>query len=562
MQEVRILQLHVDSISYQPIAKEIQEAEDSDTRRVSFENVVVAFTAFEQGDNVEAAMKAVDDLASSMKNLKAQKLLIYPYAHLSSSLAPPQEAKGLLSYMVKRAGEMGLEVEKAPFGWNKAFSLSVKGHPLAEQSRVYGVGPAPEKPPTQKRRGGPSVVKKSDWSGLPETDHRTIGERLDLYSFQEVSPSMVYWHPNGFTIFKKLVEFMRRKEAEYSYAEVSTPAVANTALFEVSGHKQHYKDNMFTFQSGFGELGLKPMNCPSTILIYKTRMWSYRDLPFRTATFDRLYRSELSGVVTGLFRVKELTQDDGHIFAREDQVPGELDLLLKMTREVYETFRMNFSPNLSTMPDEHAGDEETWRKATAHLKDALERNGLTYQVKEKEGSFYAPKIDFDVFDSRGRAWQCATIQLDYQMPRMFKLSYVGEDGKEHTPAMIHRALLGSLERFIGILVEHYQGRFPVWLAPVQVRVIPVSDRYINYARVLYDRLRSAGVRADFDFDSSTLNLKIRRAQLQKIPYMAVVGKREEESGTVSVRSRDGQLKDGETADDLVKKVLSSSESYE
>ncbi|MDG6929615.1 MAG: threonine--tRNA ligase, partial [Nitrososphaerota archaeon] len=411
-----------------------------------------------------------------------------------------------------------------------------------EMSRSYGVAGSPAARKVQHQKIDMSIVAKSDWSGLPDTDHRTIGEKLNLFSFQAVSPAMVYWHPRGYTIYKQLVEFIREKEREYGYDEISTPGLANVALWHMSGHDEHYKDNMFTFESQFGDIGLKPMNCPSTILIYKSRKWSYRELPFRTAIFDRLYRSELSGVVTGLLRVKELTQDDGHIFLREDQVEDEMSSFLRMVKEVYAAFKMDFAARLSTMPDDHMGDELLWERATLALKNSLERNGVKYVVKDKDGAFYGPKIDFDVFDSRGRAWQCATVQVDYQLPLRFDASYTGEDGKEHTPVIIHRAILGSLERFVAILLEHYQGKLPLWLSPVQARVLAVTDGVLGYAGKLADELARHGLRVDRDFDSSTVGYKIRRAQLDKVPYMVVVGKKEEEAGTISVRSREGQVR--------------------
>jgi threonyl-tRNA synthetase len=314
------------------------------------------------------------------------------------------------------------------------------------------------------------------------------------------------------------------------------------ALWHVSGHNQHYSDDMFVFDSSFGRVGLKPMNCPSTILIYKSRRWSYKELPFRAATFDKIYRSELSGAVTGLFRVKELTQDDGHIFLREDQVEEEITKMLKMIKDVYAVFDMKFKAKLSTMPDDHAGDEKTWEKATNQLKAALAKNKMEYEIKDKEGSFYAPKIDFDVYDSVGRAWQCATIQADYQMPAKFKLEYADEDGKQATPVILHRAVLGSLERFIGVLVEHYQGRFPLWLAPVQARVISISEQSNAYAEKIYNELKGKKIRAELDASDKTLEYKIREAQLQKIPLMLILGKKEEETGTLTIRDLSGKQK--------------------
>ncbi len=547
-----MLQLDVDRIAYQLIKPESSVYEQSEDKSVSIDDAVAMLISIESGDNDGIAAKAVDDTVDYMRKNKRQRLVVYPFAHLSNDLAKPDAAMRLIALMADKA-RASVEVKKAPFGWNKKLSIDIKGHPLAEQARSYGdaAAAAATKRTHERPRVNTAIVRKSDWSGLPESDHRTIGERLDLYSFQEVSPAMVYWHPNGYVIYKQLVAFIREKEDAYGYREISTPDLANMALWHMSGHDEHYRDNMFHFESQLGEVGLKPMNCPSSILIYKSRKWSYRELPFRTATFDKLFRSELSGVASGLFRVKELTQDDGHIFVREDQVEAELTGVINMVREVYGTFGLKFTAKLSTMPDDHAGDDVVWEKATAQLKSVLKANGMEYELKEKEGSFYAPKIDFDVFDSQGRAWQCATIQLDYQMPLKFGIEYTGEDGKAHMPVIIHRAILGSMERFIGVMVEHYQGKFPVWLAPVQARVITISEQSSDYARGVFGKLKAAGIRAEIDDGERTLEYKVRDAQMQKIPYMIVIGKREAEGSAITVRDRNGKQKPGMRLDDFV-----------
>lgn len=556
---MRVLQLDVDKIGYEMLKPEAGVYEESEEKRAELDDALVLMVCVEEGDTDDTGDAALKDALEFMKQNGREKLVIYPYAHLSSNLAGPKEAIKVLEHMRKQVPK-GIEIKNAPFGWNKKLSLVMKGHPLAEQSRGYNpAGKGTKVYKKAKPQGiNTSIVKKSDWAGLPENDHRTIGEKLDLYSFQEVSPAMVYWHPKGFTIYKQLVAFIREKEEEYGYEEISTPAVANVALWQVSGHLEHYKDNMFAFESGFGTLGLKPMNCPSSMLIYKSRKWSYRELPFRTAIFDRLYRSELSGVVTGLLRVKELTQDDGHIFAREDQIGEEIRQLLKMLKEIYDTFGMKFTAKLSTMPEDHMGDEKLWERATLELKNALDVSGIRYDVKEKEGAFYGPKIDFDVLDSQNRSWQLATIQLDYQLPLRFKLEYIGEDGKPHMPVVIHRALLGSLERFIAILVEHYQGKFPTWLAPVQVKVLPISEQFNGYAEKTLVALRKAHIRTEIDMSDRTMEYKLREAIMDKVPYMLVVGKKEAEAGTVAVRSRGGSQKFGVKLDDFIAQVAHES----
>jgi threonyl-tRNA synthetase len=547
---MKVLQLDVDNITYELVKPEAKVYERSDEKRVSVDDAVALLVSVESGDGDATADQAINDALGFMEKNKRARLVIYPFAHLSNDLSEPKEAMRLIARMYDAASKK-VSAKEAPFGWNKKLSIAIKGHPLAEMSRSYGVAGSPAARKVQHQKIDMSIVAKSDWSGLPDTDHRTIGEKLNLFSFQAVSPAMVYWHPRGYTIYKQLVEFIREKEREYGYDEISTPGLANVALWHMSGHDEHYKDNMFTFESQFGDIGLKPMNCPSTILIYKSRKWSYRELPFRTAIFDRLYRSELSGAVTGLFRVKELTQDDGHIFLREDQIDQELDSVLRMIKEVYETFGLSFAAKLSTMPDDHAGDASTWDKATMQLRRALDSHGMKYDIKEKEGSFYAPKIDFDIFDSQGRSWQCATIQLDYQMPIKFGLSYIGEDGKEHMPVMIHRAVLGSLERFIGVMIEHYQGKFPLWLSPTHAIIISISEQANKYAESVCGKLKEAGLRVEMDVSDRTLEYKIRDAQMQKAPYMIVIGKKEVDAGTLTIRDRAGKQRHDVKQDDFL-----------
>ncbi len=551
---MKILQLDCDSISYELIKPEASIYEESTEKKVTIDDALVLLVSVEKGDDNSVADKALEDVAKQMAQLKRKRLVIYPFAHLSRELGEPKGAMALIKYMAERAAVEKLEVRKAPFGWNKKLSVAIKGHPMAEQSKSYG-REDPKKTEIKKEKHSEvntAIVRKSDWAGLPDGDHRTIGERLNLYSFQEISPAMVYWHPNGWVLYRELVRFIREKEYDYGYEEISTPAIANLALWHVSGHIEHYKENMFIIESELGDLGLKPMNCPSTIMIYKSKKWSYRELPFRTAIFDKIYRSELSGVVTGLLRVKELTQDDGHIFAREDQVEAEITLFLKFVKEVYGTLGMKFKAKLSTMPDDHLGEKATWDMATASLKHALEVNKMDYEVKDKEGAFYGPKIDFDVFDSQGRVWQCATVQLDYQMPMRFGLEYAGEDGKQHTPVLIHRACLGSLERFIAVYVEHCQGKFPLWIAPVQAKVISISEQSNKYAEDVYDTLKKKRIRSELDVSDRTLEYKIREAQMQKVPYMIILGSKEAEKKAITIRDRDGKQKHGMALDDFIK----------
>ncbi len=573
---MRILQQHLDFIEYEPIGKEISSAEEiPEKKKQRYEEIVALFVSVEPGDDDEVARKAVEGTRSFLEKLKVKRIIIYPYAHLSSNLARPKDALEVLRKMEAYAREAGLETYRAPFGWNKAFQIKVKGHPLAEQSRVYSSATpaaaaakpeavaAPERTPQREMTEEQlfARIKKSDFAGLPETDHRIIGERLDLFSFQEPSPGMVFWHHKGLKLRNLLIEFMRGELAKGGYVEISTPGLMGNALWRVSGHWEHYKQNMFLTEMGGEEFGLKPMNCPPTMLYYRTRRWSFRELPLRVSCFDPLHRNELSGVTTGLFRVKSFSQDDAHLFVTEDQIEGEVKGIFDLMDRVFKVFGLEYRLNLATMPDDHIGTKEQWDRATETLVRVMEAKGLPYSVKEKDGTFYGPKIDVHIKDSMGREWQNSTIQLDYQLPQRFKLTYVGSDGKEHTPVVIHRAIYGSLERFIGVMIEHFQGRFPVWISPVQVRVLPVSDENKAYADKVAQKLEDSGVRVERDFESGTIGGKIRNAQLQKIPYMLVIGSKEEQANSVAVRAREGDVRYGVKVEDFLSEVREKVRTY-
>ncbi|HSC27607.1 MAG TPA: threonine--tRNA ligase [Vicinamibacterales bacterium] len=370
-------------------------------------------------------------------------------------------------------------------------------------------------------------------------DHRKIGRELELFWFHPWAPGEPFWLPKGTTLVHLLGNYMREILVPAGYIEVRAPLVFNKALWEKSGHWTHYRENMFLIQSpGDEELAaLKPMNCPGHMLLFASDVRSYRDLPLRIHEQSVLHRMEASGVLSGLTRVREFIMDDAHIFLREDQIGEEVERLLRLVQRVYGDFGLTPEMKLSTRPAEFLGEVSTWNHAEAELKKALDAVGVVYTINEGDGAFYGPKIDFDVTDAIGRKWQCATIQLDYQLPQQFELKYVGADNAEHRPVVIHRAIFGSFERFIALLVEHYAGAFPLWLAPVQAVVLPISDRHQDYGRTVRDRLAAAGLRVDFDARQEKIGYKIRAAQLQKIPYMLVVGDREQADGTVAVRSR-------------------------
>jgi len=368
-------------------------------------------------------------------------------------------------------------------------------------------------------------------------DHRKLGKQLDLFSFHSVGPGFPFFHPKGMVVLNALMEFWREEHRKRGYGEVRTPIVLDRVLWEQSGHWDHYKENMYFTVIDDRDFAIKPMNCPGGMLIYKSALRSYRDLPLRLAEVGTVHRHEKSGVLHGLTRVRMFTQDDAHIFMTPDQIQSEVTGLIDFVDSVYAVFGLEYSIELSTRPEKSIGTDEMWQVATDALKNALDSKGVAYKINEGDGAFYGPKIDFHVRDCLKRSWQCATIQLDFAMPEKFDLEYTGPDGERHRPVVIHRVIYGAIERFFGILIEHFGGAFPAWLAPVQAAVIPVSPAYEDYGRSVLDRLTAQGFRAEMNSGSETLNYRIRSAQTQQIPYMLVVGERERESDSVSVRHR-------------------------
>jgi len=370
-------------------------------------------------------------------------------------------------------------------------------------------------------------------------DHRKLGRELDLYIFNEVAPGAPIWLPGGWTIVRELERFVREHLDAAGYQEISTPILVNKKLWEQSGHWAYYQDNMFLVEVEEQMFGLKPMNCPESTLVYRHALRSYRDLPLRFSDMGRLHRNERSGTLTGLFRVRQFTQDDAHVYCRLDQVQAEITAMLGLVREWYKPFGLEPLFKLSTRPEKSLGTEEQWQVAERGLEEALRANGLAFALNPGDGTFYGPKIDVDILDALGRRWQIATIQIDFQQPERFGLEYIDTDGQPKRPVMVHRAIFGSFERFVGILTEHYAGAFPTWLAPVQARVIPISEKFADYARSVHERLRAARVRCELDDRNEKLGYRIREAQLRKVPYMLVCGGREAEQGTVSLRHRSG-----------------------
>ena len=370
-------------------------------------------------------------------------------------------------------------------------------------------------------------------------DHRKLGKELGLFMLTEEGPGFPFFLPKGMVLRNTLIDYWRQVHKKYGYVEISTPIILNQDLWHRSGHWDHYKDNMYTTVIDEEDYAVKPMNCPGGMLVYKNEPHSYRELPLRVGELGLVHRHELSGALHGLFRVRCFTQDDAHIFMTPEQMKDEIKGVAKLFDEVYSVFGLSYEIELSTMPEDHIGDVKDWDFATETLKEAITDMGKAYVVNEGDGAFYGPKLDFHLADSLGRTWQCGTIQLDMQMPERFDLEYTGPDGEKHRPVMIHRVVLGSIERFIGVITEHFAGAFPAWLAPVQVKVLPITDRAAEYADQVAAQIDAAGYRVETDHRSEKIGYKIREAQLQKIPYMIVVGDKEAEAGTVAVRTRAG-----------------------
>ena len=371
-------------------------------------------------------------------------------------------------------------------------------------------------------------------------DHRRLGKELGLFTLMEEGPGFPFFLPKGMVLRNTLLDYWRKVHKKYGYVEISTPIILNQELWHRSGHWEHYKENMYTTVIDGEDYAVKPMNCPGGMLVYKTEPHSYRDLPLRMAELGLVHRHELSGALHGLFRVRCFTQDDAHIFMTWDQMEEEIQNVVRLFDEVYSVFGLTYQIEVSTMPEDHIGDEKTWDFATETLKKAITDMGKEFVINEGDGAFYGPKLDFHLADSLGRTWQCGTIQLDMQMPERFELEYTGADGEKHRPVMIHRVVLGSIERFIGVITEHFGGAFPAWLTPVQVKVLPVTDRAAEYADGVAKALDDAGFRVEVDHRSEKLGYKIREAQTMKIPYMVVVGDKDMENHTVSIRHRTGE----------------------
>ena len=539
---MKILLLHCDYIKFKPLKKalrKIEELSEKEKKGDVVKEALVILTAVEKGDeNIkEVVEKFVENVKEIAKQVNAKNVVLYPYAHLSNNLASPEIAIDVLEKAEKELGK-NFSVVRAPFGYYKEFELKVKGHPLSELSREIKIEKGVEKEYNPKQLLREISKSKLDTSKLKDNDHRILGQQMNLFSFNETAPGMVFWHNNGLIIRNELIEFMRGLMKERNYEEVLTPQIMDKKIWQISGHWEKFRENIFLTEYEKRIFAVKPMNCPGGLLIFKNSPKSYRDLPLKSGEFGIVHRQELSGVLGGLFRVIQFTQDDAHVFCTEKQLGDEIMKLMDLMEIVYSKFGFKYSIELSTRPEKRIGSDKIWDKAEEVLKKALDKRKIKYKLNKGDGAFYGPKIDFHLKDSLGREWQCGTIQVDFSMPERFELEYTDKNNKKKRPIMIHRAIYGSLERFIGILIEHYHGRLPTWLAPVQVRVLNFTDRNEKYAEDVLKQLKDvSGLRIDSDFRQTTVPAKVKDAELMKIPYIIVVGDREEKGNSLAVRIR-------------------------
>ena len=536
---MKIITLHCDYIKFKALKKALQKAEDLTTKdEVEVSEPLVVLTAVEDGDDERTILDLVESVEKTATEVNAKNIVLYPYAHLSSKLAKPEAALSILVGAEKKFGKK-FKIIRAPFGHYKSFELKCKGHPLSELSKEFVAKVSKDEDYDSKRLLNEISRSRLDVSKLKENDHRILGQKLDLFSFNETAPGMVFWHNNGWTIYNELVKFAREQNKKAGFQEISTPQILDKRLWQISGHWEKYKDNIFLTNYEKRDFAVKPMNCPGGMLVYKASTKSYRDLPLRVGEFGTVHRQELSGVLAGLFRVIKFTQDDAHVFCTEEQLESEIVAIMELIDLYFKTFNLSYHVELSTRPEKRIGADKIWDKAEKVLESVLKKQKVKFKINKGDGAFYGPKIDFHVEDSLNRTWQLSTIQLDFAMPERFDLEYVGKDNKKHRPIMLHRAIYGSVERFIGILLEHLNGALPVWLSPTQVRVVNFTDKNSKAVEKLVKSLEEKipSLRIDSDLESTTVQDKVRRAEIQRIPYILVVGDKEEESGTLAVRER-------------------------
>jgi threonyl-tRNA synthetase len=571
---MKILSLHCDYIKFKalkPAIKGMVLAKEEE-KAVEVKDPLVILTAVEKQDEgnkaiVEEYIKNILDLKEKIG--KIDRIVLYPYAHLSSSLSSPDFAKNLLVEAEKELKKKNskLEIFRAPFGFYKEFELKCKGHPLSELSRSIGVieeqkGKVEVPVLSKEESYDPKKLlheiskNKLNREKLAENDHRILGQQMDLFSFSEVAPGMVFWHDKGLIVFEELINYWKEKHRENNYQIIRTPQIMDSKLWKVSGHWDKYKESNFITSYEGRPFLIKPMNCPGGMMVYKNKPKSYKDFPIRAGELGIVHRTELSGVLAGLFRLIQFTQDDAHIFcADEKQVEEEIMGVINLINEFYKKMNVQFDHvELSTRPEKRIGSDEIWDMAEGILEKVLKKSKMAFKINKGDGAFYGPKIDFHVKDSLGRTWQLSTIQLDFALPERFELEYTDSDGKMKRPIMLHRVIYGAIERFLGILLEHTNGRLPTWLAPVQVKVLSFTERNEKASKKLFEELKEAGIRAELDIENGPVQGRVRGAEMQKIPVIIMIGDKEEQAKTLAVR-KDSKVKFGVKKEDFLKDLL-------
>lgn len=542
---MKTLNLHCDYIKFKALKKALKQIEEiSPNQELIGESkeCLVVLTAIEKNDNTEKSVELlIKDIENILSQLQTKNIVLYPYAHLSKNLGNPQIAIEILDKTYSILKEK-YNVIKAPFGYYKQFELKVKGHPLSELSREININEEKQEEISEKLREQflKDISKsKLDTSKLKENDHRIIGKKMDLWSFNPVAPGMVFWHNKGLKIKNNLIKLWRELHREADYQEISTPQVMDRKLWEISGHWSKYGENNFKTNYEGRDFIVKPMNCPGGMLVYKTSPKSYKDLPLRVGEIGTVHRVELSGVLAGLFRVIQFNQDDAHIFCTEEQLEKEVKAIIELINKTFSYFKLEFDHvELSTRPEKRIGNDKIWDLSEKALENILIKTKMKYTINKGDGAFYGPKIDFHLKDSLNRTWQCSTIQLDMALPERFDLTYTDESGNEKRPIMLHRVIYGSIERFIGIITEHLNGKYPLWLSPNQIKVLTLNDNTKEYANQIYKKLFDEGFEVEIDERNETMNKKVRDAQIQRYNYILTIGEKELKESKIAIKKRD------------------------
>ncbi|MFA5484763.1 MAG: threonine--tRNA ligase [Candidatus Pacearchaeota archaeon] len=542
---MKTLNLHCDYIKFKALKKALKQIEDiSPNQELVGESkeCLVVLIAIEKKDSVKKSVELLTkDIEEILAQLKTKNIVLYPYAHLSKDLGNPQTAIEILdnTYLILKEK---YNVIKAPFGYYKQFELKVKGHPLSELSREININEEKQGEISEKLREQflKDISKsKLDTSKLKDNDHRIIGKKMDLWSFNPVAPGMVFWHNKGLKIKNNLIQLWRELHREANYQEISTPQVMDRKLWEISGHWSKYGENNFKTNYEGRDFIVKPMNCPGGMLVYKTSPKSYKDLPLRVGEIGTVHRVELSGVLAGLFRVIQFNQDDAHIFCTEEQLEEEIKKIIELINKTFSYFKLEFDHvELSTRPEKRIGNDKIWDLSEKLLEKILIKTKMKYTINKGDGAFYGPKIDFHLKDSLNRTWQCSTIQLDMSLPERFNLTYTDEKGNEKRPIMLHRVIYGSIERFIGIITEHLNGKYPLWLSPNQIKILTLNDNTREYAQEIYKKLFDEGFEVELDDRNETMNKKVRDAQIQRYNYILTIGEKELKENKIAVKKRD------------------------